>query len=38
MLAVAESWGNGKPVRATLAADLPLASDYFRYFAGCIRA
>lgn len=38
MLAVAESWDNGKPVRETLAADLPLAVDHFRYFAGCIRA
>src|SRR5581483_1028384 len=34
MLAVAESWDNGKPVRETLAADLPLAIDHFRYFAG----
>ncbi len=38
MLAVAESWENGKPVRETLAADIPLASDHFRYFAGVIRA
>ncbi len=38
MLAVAESWGNGKPVRETLAADLPLAIDHFRYFASVIRA
>ena len=38
MLAVAETWDNGKPVRETLAADLPLAVDHFRYFAGCIRA
>ncbi|NTX57018.1 aldehyde dehydrogenase [Myxococcus sp. CA039A] len=38
MLAVAEAWDNGKPVRETLAADLPLAIDHFRYFAGCIRA
>ncbi|MBM7619284.1 aldehyde dehydrogenase [Bacillus tianshenii] len=38
MLAVAETWENGKPVRETLAADLPLAIDHFRYFAGCIRA
>ena len=37
MLAVAESWDNGKPVRETLAADLPLAADHFRYFAGVIR-
>ncbi|MBI5104282.1 MAG: aldehyde dehydrogenase [Solirubrobacterales bacterium] len=38
MLAVAESWENGKPVRETLAADIPLAVDHFRYFAGAIRA
>lgn len=38
MLAVAETWDNGKPVRETLAADIPLAADHFRYFAGCIRA
>ncbi|SOD70903.1 aldehyde dehydrogenase [Jatrophihabitans sp. GAS493] len=38
MLAVAETWDNGKPVRESLAADLPLAVDHFRYFAGCIRA
>jgi aldehyde dehydrogenase len=37
LLAVAETWDNGKPVRETLAADLPLAIDHFRYFAGCIR-
>ncbi|GAA4128560.1 aldehyde dehydrogenase [Actinomadura keratinilytica] len=37
-LAVAETWENGKPVRETLAADLPLAVDHFRYFAGVIRA
>lgn len=37
-LAVAETWDNGKPVRETLAADLPLLVDHFRYFAGCIRA
>ncbi|WP_110685628.1 acetaldehyde dehydrogenase ExaC [Salinicola aestuarinus] len=37
-LAVAETWDNGKPVRESLAADLPLAVDHFRYFAGCIRA
>jgi len=37
-LAVAETWDNGKPVRETLAADLPLAIDHFRYFAGVIRA
>lgn len=38
MLAVTETWDNGKPVRETLAADIPLAIDHFRYFAGCIRA
>ena len=38
MLAVAETWENGKAVRETLAADIPLAIDHFRYFAGCIRA
>src|SRR5689334_8372535 len=37
-LAVAETWDNGKPVRETLAADLPLAVDHFRYFAATIRA
>ncbi len=37
MLAVAESWDNGKPVRETLAADIPLAADHFRYFAGVMR-
>ncbi|MGW2717770.1 aldehyde dehydrogenase family protein [Streptomyces sp. NPDC001492] len=37
-LAVAESWDNGKPVRETLAADIPLAADHFRYFASAIRA
>ena len=37
-IAVAESWDNGKPVRETLAADIPLAIDHFRYFAGVIRA
>ena len=38
MLAVAESWENGKPVRETLAADIPLAADHFRYFAAAARA
>ena len=37
-LAVAETWDCGKPIRETLAADLPLAVDHFRYFASCIRA
>jgi aldehyde dehydrogenase len=36
-LAVAESWENGKPIRETLAADIPLAADHFRYFASVIR-
>src|ERR1700675_4879586 len=35
-LAYAETIDNGKPMRETLAADLPLAVDHFRYFAGCI--
>jgi len=38
VIAVAETWDNGKPVRETLNADLPLAIDHFRYYAGCIRA
>ena len=38
LLAVADSIDNGKPVRETMAADLPLAIDHLRYFAGCIRA
>src|SRR5579872_5582419 len=38
LLAVAETWDNGKPIRETLAADLPLAVDHFRYYAGAIRA
>jgi len=38
MLAVAESWDNGKPIRETLNADIPLAADHFRYFASAIRA
>ncbi|MBP6043439.1 MAG: aldehyde dehydrogenase family protein, partial [Rhodoluna sp.] len=37
-IAVAETWDNGKPVRETMAADIPLAIDHFRYFAGTIRA
>lgn len=36
-LAVAESWENGKPVRETMAADIPLAIDHFRYFGSVIR-
>jgi aldehyde dehydrogenase len=38
LLAVAETWDNGKAVRETLAADIPLAVDHFRYFAGALRA
>ncbi|MBB3102129.1 aldehyde dehydrogenase family protein [Azomonas macrocytogenes] len=37
-LAVAETWDNGKAVRETLNADVPLSADHFRYYAGCIRA
>ena len=36
-LAHAETWDNGKPIRETLNADIPLAADHFRYFAGAIR-
>ena len=36
-LALAETWDNGKPIRETTAADIPLAIDHFRYFAGAIR-
>ncbi|WP_209325789.1 acetaldehyde dehydrogenase ExaC [Brevibacterium renqingii] len=38
LLAVAETWDNGKAIREPLNADLPLAVDHFRYFAGAIRA
>ena len=38
LLATVETWDNGKPIRETMAADLPLAIDHFRYFAGVIRA
>ena len=38
IMAVAETWDNGKAVRETLNADVPLAVDHFRYFAGAIRA
>jgi len=38
LLAYADSVDNGKPIRETLAADVPLAIDHWRYFAGCIRA
>ena len=37
-IAYAETWDNGKAIRETLNADIPLAVDHFRYFAGCIRA
>jgi aldehyde dehydrogenase len=37
-LATVETWDNGKPIRETMAADMPLAIDHFRYFAGVIRA
>src|ERR1700723_2428458 len=37
-IATAETWDNGKPIRETMAADIPLAIDHFRYFAGAIRA
>ena len=37
-LAIAETWDNGKPIRETMAADIPLAIDHFRYFAGVVRA
>ncbi|EGV33374.1 Aldehyde Dehydrogenase [Thiorhodococcus drewsii AZ1] len=38
LIALSETWDNGKPIRETMAADIPLAVDHFRYFAGCIRA
>ena len=38
LLAVTETWDNGKAVRETLNADVPLSADHFRYYAGCIRA
>jgi aldehyde dehydrogenase len=38
LLAYAESVDNGKPIRETLNADIPLAIDHFRYFAGCVRS
>ena len=38
VLALVETLDNGKPIRETTAADLPLAIDHFRYFASCIRA
>jgi aldehyde dehydrogenase len=36
-IALAETWDNGKPIRETMAADIPLAVDHFRYFAGVLR-
>ncbi|GEO83924.1 MULTISPECIES: aldehyde dehydrogenase [Alphaproteobacteria] len=38
LLARAETWDNGKPLRETMAADIPLAVDHFRYFAACVRS
>ena len=38
LLATCETWDNGKPIRETRAADVPLAIDHFRYFAGVLRA
>jgi len=38
LIAMAETIDNGKPIRETTAADIPLAIDHFRYFAGCARA
>jgi aldehyde dehydrogenase len=38
LLAYAETVDNGKPIRETLNADIPLTVDHFRYFAGCLRA
>ena len=37
-IAIAETIDNGKPLRETMAADIPLAIDHFRYFASCVRA
>ncbi|MCB4811952.1 aldehyde dehydrogenase family protein [Methylovorus menthalis] len=37
-IAIAETIDNGKPIRETMAADIPLAIDHFRYFAGAVRA
>lgn len=37
-LAMVETMDNGKPIRETMAIDIPLAADHFRYFAGCIMA
>lgn len=38
LIATAETWDNGKPIRETTAADIPLSADHFRYFAGALRA
>jgi aldehyde dehydrogenase len=38
LIAMAETIDNGKPIRETTHADIPLAIDHFRYFAGCVRA
>lgn len=38
LIATAETWDNGKPIRETMAADIPLAIDHWRYFAGVLRA
>ncbi|WP_424939025.1 aldehyde dehydrogenase [Aliiroseovarius sp. S253] len=38
IIATAETWDNGKPIRETTAADIPLAVDHFRYFAGVLRS
>jgi len=38
LLAYAETVDNGKPIRETMAADIPLTVDHFRYFAGCVRS
>ena len=37
LIAHAETWDNGKPIRETLNADIPLSADHFRYFASAIR-
>jgi aldehyde dehydrogenase len=37
-LAAVETYDNGKPIRETNLADMPLAVDHFRYFASCVRA
>ncbi len=37
LLATCETWDNGKPIRETMAADIPLAIDHFRYFASAVR-